>query len=124
MLIEEYFEKLFSAIDAHPLVNERDIAAERRSDYIGHVRGVLVLRDGSRLFVREFLETRSQISRFSYAYHLVDADGVFILRYDNAPHHAALSTFPHHVHEGADVLPSNEMDLASVLVEIDRRTGV
>lgn len=37
----------------------------------------------------------------NYSFHLQNADGEIVIRYDNAPHHSELSTFPHHRHVGS-----------------------
>ncbi len=36
----------------------------------------------------------------SYSFHLLDARGRTVFRYDNPPHHPELSTFPEHKHLG------------------------
>jgi hypothetical protein len=41
-----------------------------------------------------------------------------IFRYDNAPHHSEIKTFPHHKHEKEEVKASNEPSLYDVLTEI------
>ena len=41
-----------------------------------------------------------------------------IFRYDNAPHHRNIATFPHHKHSGEDILESTEPTLFDVLLEI------
>jgi hypothetical protein len=43
-----------------------------------------------------------------------------ILRYDNAPHHREIPTFPHHKHFRSNIQPSKEMGLAEVLSEIEK----
>jgi hypothetical protein len=48
-----------------------------------------------------------------------DADGNLIFRYDNAPHHPHLSTFPAHKHVGSSVIDAEPPDLNDVLAEID-----
>jgi hypothetical protein len=74
--------------------------------------------DGSRLvfteriFIRNY---RSFKARYSYQYL---RDDETILRYDNAPHHLHLPTFPHHKHEGDTIIASSEPTLQQVLAEI------
>jgi hypothetical protein len=41
-----------------------------------------------------------------------------IFRYDNAPHHRNIATFPHHKHVGNNVSPSREPSLSTVLEEV------
>ena len=49
----------------------------------------------------------------------MDARGKIIFRYDNAPHHPELSSFPHHKHTyNGRVIPVEEPTLTDVLEEI------
>jgi hypothetical protein len=61
-----------------------------------------VLRDGSRLEMREYVFTDG--SR-KYAYHWMAADGSLRRRWDNAPHWPEVATAPHHVHLMDQALP-------------------
>ncbi len=44
-----------------------------------------------------------------------------VFRYDNAPHHVEITTFPHHKHEVDDIRASNEPTLYDVLLEIAQK---
>ena len=52
---------------------------------------------------------------------MMDENQAMIFRYDNAPHHAEVSTFPHHKHEGDDIKESPEIILYQALLEIAQR---
>ena len=83
---------------------------EGRDFYFLKIRAMLI--DGSVLHIREF------VSGDDYSYSIQwQRDGELIIRWDNAPHHRKLSTFPHHKHVGSDknVLPSSEITLEDVL---------
>jgi hypothetical protein len=59
------------------------------------LRATIVLTDGSKLFVKDYLfldGTRK------YAYHWQDQEGRLISRWDNAPHWKDLKSYPHHRH--------------------------
>ncbi|MCA6562022.1 MAG: hypothetical protein IM516_05895 [Pseudanabaena sp. M158S2SP1A06QC] len=64
-----------------------------------------------------FIEIEQTIREFPN----MDENQVMIFRYDNAPHHAEVSTFPHHKHEGDDIKESPEIILCQVLLEISQR---
>jgi len=38
-----------------------------------------------------------------------------IMRWDNAPHHLDISTFPHHRHSGEEILENTEISIKEVL---------
>jgi len=49
-----------------------------------------------------------------------DKDGNLIFRYDMAPHHKEIPSFPHHKHTSSEaVIASSAPDVAIVLEEID-----
>ncbi len=54
-----------------------------------------------------------------YAYHVFDADAM-VMRWDNAPHHRDISTFPHHKHMGEEIAESEEMQISDVLAELEK----
>ena len=69
------------------------------------LRATFLLKDGSRLFVKDYLfldGTRK------YADHWQDRPGRLINRWDNVPHWNELQSYPHHRHVGAaDVVESS-----------------
>ncbi|WP_054840418.1 DUF6516 family protein [Thermococcus sp. JCM 11816] len=70
------------------------------------------LIDGSVLHIREFVSNEE----YNYSFQW-QRDSELIIRWDNAPHHKNLPTFPHHKHVGSEknVLPSSEITLEEVL---------
>lgn len=84
----------------------------------------LLLIDGSRLDASARAEEiASNLSVTKYRFHWQDSNGDLIARWDNAPHHRRLSTFPDHIHDGgeANIQPHAPVSIADVLAEIDRR---
>ncbi len=72
------------------------------------------LKDGSVLFIREYMDETDR----NYSYHWQDARASLIIRWDNAPHHPDLPTFPHHRHVGTTIEPSRELNAAAILKTI------
>ncbi len=54
-----------------------------------------------------------------YAYHVFKG-ATTIVRWDNAPHHRDISTFPHHKHRGSEIVGSEEMQVGDVLDELEK----
>jgi len=50
-----------------------------------------------------------------------DKEKRLITRWDNAPHHSEIETFPDHVHEGEEIKPSEEPTFAEILKKIGER---
>ncbi len=106
--------------EVEPLLAERGVIAEWRSETRLVLRGELRFIDGSRLVFLEYLvEHGSVVRRVAYRFHYEDSRGNLVFRYDNAPHHPELPTFPHHKHLGdGRVVEAREPSLPSVIDEI------
>jgi hypothetical protein len=94
MSVEEYL----AALDAKLQELEGFIASwvvEREIDTnldVGFISGRITFADGSRLAFSEQLPTERQKFRL----HYIDTQNDLIVRWDSAPHHRGLSTFPFH----------------------------
>ncbi|MDQ1336836.1 MAG: hypothetical protein QG552_3786 [Thermodesulfobacteriota bacterium] len=58
-----------------------------------------------------------------YSYHCQRSDGEVMVRWDNKPHWKEMATFPHHKHEGSQVVPSHRVTIVDVLEEVEKRLG-
>ena len=88
---------------------------------IGLYRYKIYFSDGSLLEMTERLvEEKDELIVTKYRFHWQDKEGKLIKRWDNAPHHPEIDTFPHHLHEGIDdkVLPYSMISGLEVLSEI------
>lgn len=79
--------------------------------YFLKVKAVLI--DDSELHIKEYYSVDSCF----YSYHWQDNNGFMRIRWDNAPHHRHLGTFPDHKH-APELVESEEMNLEDVLKEI------
>lgn len=94
--------KLFTDIDVLELVDEGVVQLLK-------IRAIL--KDASILYVTELHTADFQ----KYSHHWQARNGDILLRWDNAPHHKELKTFPHHRHEGNKVLPSHRITVDEVI---------
>jgi hypothetical protein len=95
LIIEEYFHQIEVLVARAPIVHSSHLTYDKRSTYIGFIRGSIYFFDGPVLHLREFTSVQQGVERYMYAYHYQGADGALVFRYDNTPHFPALSTFPH-----------------------------
>lgn len=104
-------EIVIERLDIQPFAGETAIFAASLSFF-----------DGSKLIVEEEIRegTRRIVEKVRYKYHYQSSEGELIFRYDNAPHHPGLRSFPHHKHEGGRVIEAGSLDLGEVLREIDK----
>lgn len=75
-----------------------------------------MLLGGLELHIAEYVITAPILTRPKYRYHLQTFEGKQIRRWDNAPHHPDVSTFPHHFHDERNkVHPVEPMSIPDVL---------
>ena len=121
MFIEQYFDKIKEVINQCPLVYQKSIDIDIRSEYIGHIEGALFFLDDTVLYFREIVDVERGVDRIKYTYHYQHQDSlVRIFRYDNARHHPHISTFPHHKHIGNEGISDDNLteSTAPILTEV------
>ncbi len=77
---------------------------------------LLAVKSEYRVFVAELL-VGGKIAKYSYT--LLHGERP-VLRYDNAPHHPNIETFPHHKHENDEVKPLHDNSIEAFLKEVRR----
>ncbi len=120
MLIEEYFQQIEHDITQSCAIIDSRFVKDKRSLSIGFIEGMLTFLDGSTLHFIEFVNVKVAVNRYKYSYHYQDSTNALIFRYDMAPHHRDISTFPHHKHTAnRQVCEVIAPTLRDVLEEID-----
>jgi len=84
-LIEDYFRQVETLIATTGVIHSSSVTYDKRSTYIGFIRGIVYFLDGSQLHLREFVNVEHGIERYMYAYHYQRSDGDLVFRYDNSP---------------------------------------
>lgn len=119
--LHNYLARIEAIIYSRQDITVRDLHIELVSAIAAYIEDRLIFYDGSFLEIEEVLcLSDRRIEKVRYSYHCQKGDRL-IFRYDNAPHHPELPTFPHHKHIGDHVEPCQEPDLYDVLREIDAR---
>jgi len=125
VLIAEYFHGIESRILECIYVVESAIVKDQRSYHIGIIEGNIVFTDNSALHFIQFVNVKGGTELYKYSYHYQDSNGDLIFRYDMAPHHKELRTFPHHKHTERDkVIESACPTLEQVFDEIEYMIGL
>ena len=75
------------------------------------------LIDNSILIAREFSSPKER----NYSFHWMSENKNLIIRWDNAPYHTQVKTFPHHKHEDDTVSESQEITLEEVIQYIEEK---
>ncbi|KAF5419558.1 MAG: hypothetical protein C5S44_10650 [Candidatus Methanocomedens sp.] len=116
-MIADYFKSIENLLSKSKLIADKTIDFKEFSRDEGMVTGRLLFFGGFTLNFMEYILIEQQ--RPKYRFNLSDSKGKLIFRYDNAPHHKEIPTFPHHKHLGTQVKPSEEVGLEEVISEIE-----
>ena len=106
-MIETYLKQLDDVLTTRKEIAE--VLVLRRSiidtgwEKVLNYRYRIVLSDGGLVEMAErILEYDRSLTVTKYRYHWQDENGHLIRRWDNAPHHKNVETFPNHLHDGAE----------------------
>jgi hypothetical protein len=117
--VEEYFDQVRKLIQG--TINAR---IERYEEHIlsatrGNLRIRLRFSDNALLEISEaFILAGGELHWLSYRYHYQDALGTLVFRYDNAPHHPEVVTYPDHKHQREQILASSHPPIEQILEEV------
>ncbi len=123
-MLVNYIKSIEELIATSPEVIEFIIL--RRSFYETDLEKILIYRfkvkfkDNSTVEITErLIEFTNKIKRTKYSYHFQDKNGKLIKRWDNAPHHPEIESYPHHLHiSESRVIKSNEISGFDILKEL------
>lgn len=120
MMIAAYFDDIRQMLILNEQVVSFKVVKELLGNHDGFMRVKCVLEGSTLLEFAEYVQVgaNGRIVRETYSYHWQTKTGRLIKRWDNAPHHREIATFPDHLHDGAVVKKSKPMKLAKVLKEI------
>jgi len=119
--IDDYFKKIQDILAKSKIVASTNIEYTRVLDHEGYMRGTLTLIDGSELRLLEYTKiSHGQPTALRYRFQWQMA-GELIARWNNAPHHPEVETFPHHKYvRGKDKpKPSRAKGIMPILKEIE-----
>jgi hypothetical protein len=120
--IDDYFASLERSLRQNRQVShlQEPFTCLASDDFNGLVRGRVYFWDESFLELYEVVSTELGYPvRISYAYTFLQ-EGQCVFRYDNAPHHPEIVTFPHpkHISPQDRLAPSDQPSVSQVLAEI------
>ena len=124
-MIERYMNDLDVLISASPSIVDIDIIRRDIRDTglekTALFRYRIKLIDESLIEITErILEERGGLTITKYRYHWQTGSGKLIKRWDNAPHHPEIDTFPDHLHDGSEenVKSFRKMNALEILTDI------
>ena len=122
--LHHYFARLEDTILSRKEIEVEQILIRKNEPEENHGQFLarLSFYDASLLEAAETVRLEDgDIIKDRYSYHYQKSNNDLVFRYDNAPHHPEIETFPHHKHVESDdnVIASQPPDMSEVLVEID-----
>lgn len=109
-----------AAIRGCVVVATYGLNAVQLSPSTGYVEGEITFVDGSRRIFFDFVrQMAAALDREKYRYHFMDARNQLVFGYDNAAHHPAVATFPHHKHMPVGVTDIPAPSFAQVIAEVE-----
>ncbi len=110
-----YFDKVQSKLkEIEWLIKSERIDYDLLSDEMGIIKGEIVFIDGSTLEFREMVSREIPDYRFQY----MEKNNELLWRWDTAPHHKEIRTFPYHLHSPKGIEGSEKVDLTYVIEKI------
>ena len=109
-------QEIFRLLDSNKLINSYEVLDFRENPYGFFLKLKVQFINQSILFSKEYFS----IDIRNYSFHWQDKNSKLLMRWDNAPFHKSIETFPHHKHKGKKILPSNEIGLEDVLSYISK----
>jgi hypothetical protein len=106
------------ALLASPAITDVRVIQEQALGDVGYfrIRGKLANADEV-LLMERFRWQNGAIAVEKYSFHWQNPEGKLIRRWDNAPHHPEISSFPHHLHDADEVniKPHGPVDVFEIL---------
>jgi hypothetical protein len=119
-VIEDYFDNIEDEIQRFKiLIESYSISKTILSEKQGFISGKITFTDLTSFSFLEFVDLDFK-NKIKYRYHYMDSKNNLIFRYDNAPHHQEVGTFPFHKHIATEITNSDEPELFDVLIEIQQ----
>ena len=111
-MIHDYFSEVQKKLDASRwIIIEQSVNFDFVSEEMGIITGKLVFIDNS---ILEFMELVSK-KEVEYRFQFMDKNKEMVNRWDSAPHHKEIATFPYHMHTKKGVKESKKANFFEIL---------
>jgi hypothetical protein len=109
-------QHVLELLDESEIVTDYEILGFQPGESFYFFKMRIILIDGSELYAREYVSEDTYL----YSYHWQHENGEMRARWDNAPHHPDIESFPHHKHTHGKAMPeqSSERTIADILQAI------
>ena len=119
-MIDEHLDEIEKLIKDDHLVIFSDFQRIYTSLNTAYLKAKVRFIDNSFLGIFYHILDENGLFSFDYRYHYMNAKNTLIFRYDNAPHHPEVKSFPHHKHTFSEMEESEMPNIKDILSEIHR----
>jgi len=111
-MIRDYFSEVEKKLEEIKwLIKKKTVEFNLVSEEMGIVKGKIVFVNNYALDFRELVSEEHT----DYRFHFMNGNNRLIKRWDSAPHHKEITTFPFHLHTPESVLECNKVNLIEVI---------
>lgn len=116
-MITAYFSQIENVLQTFPNIRTYTLQTRVYNATQGYISGRIIFENGWRL---DFVEVKDTdvVIKVKYRYQCMNEKQALLFRYDNAPHHREIHTFPHHKHSPHQIEESAEPTLYEILLEV------
>ena len=108
--------KILKLLKTSTIIDNYELLDFKSGKDFYYIKGRINLKNKTILYFRQYLSEKEHL----YSYHWQEKGGRMIIRWDNAPHHKQVKTYPHHKHT-PEVEESKEMTLEEIMEYIRNR---
>lgn len=118
--MQKFVADIEKALSSSPIILSSNLQKQFGPDNdTVYLKGNIMVIDSSVLEIALFAgRSRGVLVVDKYRFHYMDERGRLIFRYDNAPHHKEISSFPDHKHTSSGVAESSLPSIRDILNEI------
>ena len=111
-MIRDYFSEVEKSLEECKwLIKKKSIEFSLVSDEMGIIKGKIVFVNHYSLDFRELVSAEHT----DYRFHFMNGNNRLIKRWDSAPHHKEISSFPFHLHTPEGVRECDKVNLIEVI---------
>ena len=111
-MIRDYFSEVEKKLEVIKwLIKKKMISFNLVSEEMGIIKGKIVFVNNYALDFRELVS----MGHTDYRFHFMNGTNSLIMRWDSAPHHKEITTFPFHLHTPEGVMECDKVNLIEVI---------
>ncbi len=114
-MIRDYFSEVEKKLEEVKwLIKKKSVEFSLVSEEMGIIKGKIVFVNNYALDFRELVSAEHT----DYRFHFMNGNNKLITRWDSAPHHKEITTFPFHLHTPEGVRECDKVNLIEAIDSI------